>query len=156
MTQLETKLEGLDFRQGIEPAAIPEGTMLLGHVRDEAVLLIRRRGEVFAIGAFCTHYGAPLRDGLLVGDTVRCPWHHACFDLVSGEALRAPALNPTSSWRVEQRGGLVYVKEKLTTQCQRIGRRPDCRLGHYRRGWCGGQCGCGNAPSRGLFRTSRC
>jgi NADPH-dependent 2,4-dienoyl-CoA reductase/sulfur reductase-like enzyme len=72
MTQLETDLDGPDFTQGIERSAVPEGTMLLGHVRDEAVLLIRRGDEIFAIGAFCTHYGAPLRDGLLVGDTVRC------------------------------------------------------------------------------------
>ena len=51
MTQLETELDGLDFAQGIETSAVPEGTMLLGHVRDEAVLLIRRGDEVFAIGA---------------------------------------------------------------------------------------------------------
>ena len=75
-------------------------------------LLARRGEEVFAIGAVCTHYSGPLAEGLLVGDTVRCPWHHACFSLRTGEAIRAPALKPVSCWRVERREGKIYVHEK--------------------------------------------
>jgi nitrite reductase/ring-hydroxylating ferredoxin subunit len=87
--------------------------MLAGHVGNKAVLLARRGDEVFAVGAVCTHYGAPLVGGLLVDDTLRCHWHHACFSLRTGEALRAPALNPLASWRVERRDGTIYVREKL-------------------------------------------
>ena len=101
MSEETTKLSGPDLTQGVELSTIPDGTMLLGHARGEPVLLARRGDEVFAIGAICTHYGAPLEQGLLVGDTVRCPWHHACFSLRTGEALRAPALDPVSRWRVE-------------------------------------------------------
>ncbi len=86
--------------------------MLLGHVGEQPVLLARRGREVFAIDAICTHYGAPLAEGLLVEDTVRCPWHHACFSLRTGEALRAPALNPLAVWRVEQQGDRIVVREK--------------------------------------------
>jgi NADPH-dependent 2,4-dienoyl-CoA reductase/sulfur reductase-like enzyme/nitrite reductase/ring-hydroxylating ferredoxin subunit len=87
--------------------------MILGHVAGDAVLLARRGQELFAIGAECTHYHGPLAEGVLVEDTVRCPWHHACFSLRTGEALRAPALNPVSCWRVELQNGTVYVREKV-------------------------------------------
>jgi apoptosis-inducing factor 3 len=73
---------------------------------------VRRGPDVFAIGAQCTHYSGPLADGLIVGNTVRCPWHHACFDLRTGEALRAPAFNPVDTWSVEQRDGKIFVGEK--------------------------------------------
>jgi NADPH-dependent 2,4-dienoyl-CoA reductase/sulfur reductase-like enzyme/nitrite reductase/ring-hydroxylating ferredoxin subunit len=113
MSDTETNPGGPDFRAGIALSKLADGAMLLGHADGEPVLLARRGNEVFAIGALCTHYGAPLTDGLLVGDTVRCPWHHACFSLRTGAALRAPALDPVSCWRVEQLDGNVYVRQKL-------------------------------------------
>jgi NADPH-dependent 2,4-dienoyl-CoA reductase/sulfur reductase-like enzyme/nitrite reductase/ring-hydroxylating ferredoxin subunit len=115
---------GPDLSQGVALSAIADGTMQLGHVAGEAVLLARRGGECFAIGNVCTHYGAPLNEGLLVDDTVRCPWHHACFSLRTGEALRAPALNPVSCWRAEQQDGMVYVREKITDTRPRLTRPP--------------------------------
>lgn len=113
MSDDKIQLEGLDFCKGVALSVIPEGAMLLGHAHGEPVLLARRGAEVFAVGATCTHYGAPLVDGLLVDDTVRCPWHHACFSLRSGEALRAPALDSIPCWRVEQAADHVYVRERL-------------------------------------------
>src|SRR5678816_1526758 len=103
MSEEKTTLDGLDLAQGVAASNLTEGAMLLGHTQGEPVILVRRGGELFAIGAACTHYGGPLAEGLLVDDTVRCPWHHACFSLRTGEALRAPALNPVACWRVEQR-----------------------------------------------------
>ncbi|MGC1889885.1 MAG: FAD-dependent oxidoreductase [Stellaceae bacterium] len=113
MSEQEKKLDGPDFAQGVALADIAEGGMILGHAAGEAVLLARRGHQLFAIGAECTHYHGPLAEGVLVEDTVRCPWHHACFSLRTGEALRAPALNPVPCWRVELRNGTVYVREKV-------------------------------------------
>src|SRR5688572_28693089 len=113
MSDENVEPEGPDLTRGVALSTLSEGAMLLGRVGNEPAILVRHRGELFAIGSACTHYGGPLAEGLLVEDTVRCPWHHACFSLRTGEALRAPALNPVACWRVEQRDGSAYVGEKL-------------------------------------------
>src|ERR1039457_3663774 len=120
------ELTGPDLARGIPLTALTDGSMVQGHAKGEPILVARRGGDYFAIGAVCTHYGAPLVEGIIVDDTVRCPWHHACFSLRTGEALRTPALDPVSRWRVEEvsdsahpstpgkpRPGIVYVREKL-------------------------------------------
>jgi apoptosis-inducing factor 3 len=104
---------GPDLTQGIPLGIVGDNGNLLGHVGDEAVLLARRGDTYFAIGATCTHYSGPLAEGLMVGDTVHCPWHHACFSLRTGEAIDAPAFNPVGCWRTEVRDGKVYVREKI-------------------------------------------
>jgi NADPH-dependent 2,4-dienoyl-CoA reductase/sulfur reductase-like enzyme/nitrite reductase/ring-hydroxylating ferredoxin subunit len=104
---------GPDLTQGIPLGIVGDNGTLLGHVGDEAVLVARRGDEYFAIGATCTHYSGPLAEGLIAGDTVRCPWHHACFSLRTGEALEAPAFNPVACWRVELREEKIFVREKI-------------------------------------------
>ena len=108
----EKKLSGPDFARGVSLTEFTDGGMLQGHAKGEPILVARRGDTFFAIGASCTHYGAPLAEGLVVGDTVRCPWHHACFSLRTGEALRAPALDPVFCWKVETRGGRLFVRER--------------------------------------------
>jgi apoptosis-inducing factor 3 len=102
----------LDFKTGVPIGAVPDGGLLPGSVGGEDAVLIRRGDEWYAVGAFCSHYHGPLAQGLMVGDTLRCPLHHACFSLRTGEALRAPALDPIACWRVERIGDTVFVREK--------------------------------------------
>src|SRR6478609_3916499 len=106
------ELTGPDLGEGVDSNTLAEGQMLVGHAQGEAVLLARSGTKVFAVGAHCTHYGAPLVDGLLLNDTVRCPYHHACFSLATGEALRAPARDPIACYQVEQRQDKLYVLGK--------------------------------------------
>lgn len=104
--------KGPDLAQGVAASDIPDDGVLAGHVGDDPVLLARIGGEIVALGGTCSHYGAPLAEGLRVGDTINCPWHHACFDLHSGAALKAPALSPLDCWTVAQRDGRVTVRGK--------------------------------------------
>jgi apoptosis-inducing factor 3 len=112
MAQDDKKPAGPDLVQGVPSADLPDGAMLTGHVGDDEVLLVHKGGTMFAVAAHCTHYHGPLADGLIVGNTIRCPWHHACFDLTTGEALAAPALSPLACWQVEERDGTIVVRGK--------------------------------------------
>ena len=113
MSSESAPLAGPDFRtSGCAATDLADGAMVLGHAGGEPVVLARHGDEVFAVAAACTHYSGPLAEGLLLGDTVRCPLHHACFSLRTGAALRAPALNPIACWDVERRGGRWYVMAK--------------------------------------------
>jgi NADPH-dependent 2,4-dienoyl-CoA reductase/sulfur reductase-like enzyme/nitrite reductase/ring-hydroxylating ferredoxin subunit len=104
--------KGPDLTLGVTLADFGDRQLLRGHVGKKAVLLARVGEEILAVGAKCTHYSGPLEEGLLVGDTVRCPLHHACFSLRTGEALGAPAFDPISCWKVERDGDRIVVREQ--------------------------------------------
>src|SRR6266853_4118930 len=111
MAEQQAPPAGPDLTLGIELSEFT-GETLLGHVGDEDVLLVRSGSGVFAIDAHCSHYHGPLAEGLADGESIRCPWHHACFDLRTGEAARAPAFNALAVWKVEREGDRIVVREK--------------------------------------------
>lgn len=113
-----TKDAGPDLTKGVTLADFDGRPMMRGHVGKKPVLLARLGEEILAVDAKCTHYGGPLEKGLLVDDTVRCPLHHACFSLRTGEALGAPAFDPLSCWLVEREGDRVMVREKAPVSPQ--------------------------------------
>jgi len=112
MAEQQSPPAGSDLARGVDVGDF-RNDMLPGHVGNDEVLLVRSGSEIFAIDAHCSHYHGPLGDGLVTGGSVRCPWHHACFDLRTGEAVRAPALSPLAVWKVEQEGGRIFVRERL-------------------------------------------
>jgi NADPH-dependent 2,4-dienoyl-CoA reductase/sulfur reductase-like enzyme/nitrite reductase/ring-hydroxylating ferredoxin subunit len=116
MTALAAVLSGPDFSVGVSIADLPERVPVLGHALGEPVLLVRTGSDVHALGATCSHYGAPLAEGLVVGETLRCPWHHACFQLRTGDALGAPALDSIACYEVLRHGDRVVVGAKKPRQ----------------------------------------
>jgi NADPH-dependent 2,4-dienoyl-CoA reductase/sulfur reductase-like enzyme/nitrite reductase/ring-hydroxylating ferredoxin subunit len=111
MADQQAQPAGPDLSQGVALSDFSAAT-LLGHVGDDDVLLVRVGSEIFAIDAHCSHYHGPLAEGLVDGESIRCPWHHACFDLRTGEAARAPALNALAVWQVEPEGDRIFVRRR--------------------------------------------
>ncbi|MEP9399727.1 FAD-dependent oxidoreductase [Mesorhizobium sp. KR2-14] len=116
MASQDDRGPGPDLGAGVPISAFDEKSLIQGHVDGEPVVLARVGDEVLAVSATCTHYGASLGDGILVGDTVRCPWHHACFSLRTGEALAAPAFDPVGCWKVERHGDRIVVGDKISPE----------------------------------------
>ena len=137
MATEEKKPSGPDLSAGIPAADLAEGAMLAGHIGDDEVLLTRQGGKLFALSAHCTHYHGPLADGLLVGETIRCPWHHAHFNLQTGEAIAAPALSPGDLLvgRRARRQDCCQKQEDAACSWQDRSKRRTCR--HCRRGAAG-------------------
>ena len=104
---------GPDLALGVPLDDLRDGVPLLGHAAGEAVILVKSGAALFATAATCTHYGGPLAEGLVVESTIRCPWHHACFDLRSGEA-KGPALTALACFATVREGPLVRVGARLT------------------------------------------
>lgn len=106
----ETKVTGPDLvEEGIPDSDLALDVPVKGQVDGRPVIVVRTATGICAVAGSCTHYGGPLGDGLCVDGQVRCPWHHARFDLTTGEAVGAPALNPLNVYRPEEREGRVYV-----------------------------------------------
>jgi NADPH-dependent 2,4-dienoyl-CoA reductase/sulfur reductase-like enzyme/nitrite reductase/ring-hydroxylating ferredoxin subunit len=103
----------IDLKAGLPIGELADGGIISGRIDGEEAILVRRGKAYFAVGAACTHYHGPLAKGLIIGNTIRCPLHHACFSLRTGAALYAPALDPIASWRVEVTPNKVFVREKL-------------------------------------------
>lgn len=88
---------------------LKEGEMKQVTADGTDILLTKVNGKHFAVGAFCTHYGAPLAKGALCGNHVICPWHHAWFDVTNGDLLEPPALDALPHYDVEIKDGQVLV-----------------------------------------------
>ena len=101
---------GPDLQRGIRVNDIADGGMIAGHVGNDPVVLVRNGDEFFALDAHCTHYGAPLAEGVVMSGTIRCPWHHACFSFRTGSAVTAPAIRPLRMFTTIHDGEMVRVK----------------------------------------------
>src|SRR3954452_15481148 len=121
------ELKGPDLSAGIDGSGLGENEPFLGHANGEAIVLVRRGGEICAVGATCSHYGGPLAEGIVEGDTIRCPWHHARFDLRTGAPTR-PGRDPIPCYRVERAGTRLRVAGALKPEAAKHAGGPESVL----------------------------
>lgn len=88
----------------------PEGQMRRVEAAGLPVVILRRQGLLYAMGAVCSHAGGPLDEGTLDGDVVTCPWHHSRFCFSDGHVAGGPATFDQPSLTARERGGVVEVK----------------------------------------------
>ncbi len=88
---------------------LPPGEMKTVEFEGEPVVLANVDGEVFAFNGECTHQGGPLGEGLLVGDSVECPWHGGQFNVKTGEVIGPPPATDVSSYDVAVEGDEVKM-----------------------------------------------
>ncbi|KAJ4232221.1 Apoptosis-inducing factor 1 [Fusarium solani] len=97
-------LSSLDLSPGAKKEVEVEG------IENGKVLLVNVKGNIQAVGAKCTHYGAPLVKGVLTSEgRLTCPWHGACFNAKTGDVEDAPALDHLPVFQVAERNGAVYL-----------------------------------------------
>lgn len=99
-----------DWKKVAQEKELKEGLPVAVTVDENKIMLVRIKGKIYACGNECSHYGAPLTDGLLSDHIVTCPWHNAKFDVTSGKMTSAPALNNLPPYEVKVKNGDVYVR----------------------------------------------
>ncbi|XP_072318795.1 apoptosis inducing factor mitochondria associated 4 [Eucyclogobius newberryi] len=101
---------------------LKDGEMRAVEVGDAKVLLVRTQGQYTAVGSKCSHYGAALINGVLLGDRVRCPYHGACFNVKTGDIEDYPGLDSLPCYKVTVKNGQVFVTidKKSMMQTKRV------------------------------------
>ncbi len=100
---------GPDLAAGVPLGDFDETGIYGGTLDGDPVVIVKTGDRLCAFAGTCTHLGAPLKDGVVVDGTLRCPWHHARFSLDTGEAVAAPAFKPLSPFKVREQGGRIFV-----------------------------------------------
>jgi nitrite reductase/ring-hydroxylating ferredoxin subunit/uncharacterized membrane protein len=80
-----------DYTPAVATRELAEGQLKRTLVQEQPVLLLKLGGTVYALGAVCSHYGAPLNEGKIVDRTIECPWHASRFGLEDGRVVQGPA-----------------------------------------------------------------
>lgn len=90
--------------------------LAVGEGKQDKLLIAKYQGRLYAVGNYCSHFGAPLSWGMLFEDKVMCPFHAAAFSVVTGAPELAPALDGIPRYDVVAREGKHYVQVALPLQ----------------------------------------
>jgi 3-phenylpropionate/trans-cinnamate dioxygenase ferredoxin component len=86
-----------------------EGSLKRFLVEGEEILVVRLKGEYYALEERCTHRGGPLSEGSLEGGYITCPWHFGQFVIATGEVASPPPTLSLKTRKVKIENGSVFV-----------------------------------------------
>lgn len=84
--------------------------MKLLHINDRRIAIARTETGYVAFDDRCSHRGGPLADGVMICETVQCPWHGSQFDTTSGQVKAGPAKEAIKTYSVVDKGGKQYLQ----------------------------------------------
>ncbi|KTT42889.1 hypothetical protein RSA46_19355 [Pseudomonas oryzihabitans] len=58
----------------------------------------------------CTHATASLADGMQDGEIIECPVHGGQFNILTGEAVKAPCFKRLKTYEVLEDAGSLFLK----------------------------------------------
>ncbi|XP_021366051.1 apoptosis-inducing factor 3-like isoform X1 [Mizuhopecten yessoensis] len=110
--ELDNAMSDSDVIEAVvcETGDLQDGVMKEVALGDGKILLVKEGDDIHALGAQCTHYGAPLAKGAYCKGRVRCPWHGACFNVRTGDIEDYPGLDSIHTFDVSVAEGKVKVK----------------------------------------------
>jgi glycine betaine catabolism B len=93
------------FQKVANKSDLREGGLLGVQIDSKRIALSMVEGKVYAMNAVCTHKGAPLEEGTLLGYDLKCPWHFALFDIRNGK------VSARTVWAKDLESYLVQVDQ---------------------------------------------
>ncbi|MCD6012981.1 MAG: Rieske 2Fe-2S protein [Flavipsychrobacter sp.] len=85
------------------------GHMKLVHAGDKRIVIAKTETGYVAFDDRCTHRGGSLMGGVLICNTVQCPWHGSQFDVTTGAVKAGPATEKINTYPINEDGGKLYL-----------------------------------------------
>jgi nitrite reductase/ring-hydroxylating ferredoxin subunit/uncharacterized membrane protein len=98
-----------NFVAVLPESILEEGKPVRAMYQGMPILIVRRGQSLFALADTCSHFGGPLSEGKLVGDSIVCPYHSSRFALEDGRVLDGPAVHPQPCLEARVRDGQIEI-----------------------------------------------
>ena len=100
-----------DWIDVIAETAMADGEHVVVDLDGTEVAVFKLDGNFYAIEDVCTHDGAEIASGELVGDEIICPRHGARFCVKTGAFKTAPAYEDIACFPVKLENQRVWIRD---------------------------------------------
>ena len=93
-------------------SSVDHGSIREVEMDGQKVIILHDKGQVRAFSGVCPHQGGPLVKGFLGDGIIRCAWHGACFNCVTGDIENFPAIDSLVRFDAQDREGVIRVRAR--------------------------------------------